>query len=688
MILKLYSLQALITCILSFVIGLYVFSKDKHSSINRTFFLWTFSVAIWAFGISRHTLASSTTSGLLWSRILHGSAVFIPTFFLHFTFSLLHIKKRIWILKLSYLGSIILFIFNFTNLFIPGVRKILYFEYFPSAGPIYPIFVIMFSLCVIYALYSMFKALTISSGIRKNQLKYLFLGAAIGFSGGSTTFFPVFNIKVFPIGNFFIFLYISLIAYAIVRHRLMNIGLVYRGGLVFVLYLVCILSIFIPPILLLRHSLMWLSLVVIFLSCVSPFIYKFITTLFRPIFYGRKFAYIDKLGKDIDSTKPVYTSADVAERMVKGITSAMDVENCSFMMFNSWRSQFRPRAHIGLDGILGDYQIMPKVVWEPDDPIVKLLESRKKILIKEEVAANPKKGYASILDSMTKIKAEITLPVFVESKLIGILSIGRKLSGDMYDTTDLNLLDAVVKTAERDLLHTYFMEERTVFSSKVAHDLRSPLNWVSNDLSNLNEGVYGTLNEEQRQTVHNISESLRIHERNIRQFFDLNVISQRVVQGQYELKPLNIKEVIEKQVEKFNASAERKGIELVAELPSKIPVIMVMANKEGIERVFENLITNALKYTKKGKIVVGADMGVGGIICKVEDTGVGIPEHCIPHVFKAFFHLHSAGEDKHTGVGLGLVIVKETVEANKGRVWVESKEGKGTTFYFSLSFAE
>jgi len=421
---------------------------------------------------------------------------------------------------------------------------------------------------------------------------------------------------------------------------------------------------------------------------IAPFLRQYSTKLFRPIFYGKKFGYIDKLEKDIDSTKPVYTSADVAERMVQGITSAMNVENCSFMMFNSWRNQFRPRAHIGLEGILGDYQIMPKVAWEPDEPIVKLLESRKKILIKEEIAANPKKEYVSVLDSMSKIKAEITLPVFVQSKLIGILGIGRKLSGDMYDTTDLNLLEALVKTAERDLLHTYFMEERTVFSSKVAHDLRSPLNRISNDLLNLNEGVYGNLNKEQKQAVHNISGDLKIHERNIRQFFDLNVISQRVVQGQYELVPLNIKEVIDKQVERFKATAERKGTELIAELPPNIPVILVMGNKEDIERVFENLITNALRYTRKGKIVIGVDMGVGGIICKVKDTGIGIPEHCIPHVFKAFFHLHSAGEDKHTGVGLGLVIVKETVEANKGRVWVESKEGKGATFYFSLSFAE
>jgi len=348
-------------------------------------------------------------------------------------------------------------------------------------------------------------------------------------------------------------------------------------------------------------------------------------------------------------------------------------------------------AHKGLDGVLGDFQIMPKVTWEDSHPTIKFLERNKDVVIKEYLQTNFHKEEIPILDSMSQIKAEVIIPIFIDYKLIGILGIGKKKTGDIFDPSDLNLLRGLVKRkVENNLGHTHYMEEQTVFASKVAHDLRSPFNWILNEIENLRVGVYGKLNQEQTKSVSKIFEGNQNLERNIRAFFELTVLLQHKVHGEYQVEPKDLKAIIVDIVDKYQAAAKEKGIEIAAEFPGNPPVIMVLVNPRDIRRVFENLINNALRYTpKKGKIAAGCKIEEKeSIQCWVSDTGIGMPRHALPHVFKPFFHLHAAGEDKQSGVGLGLVIVKEIVDAHGGRIWVESKEGKGTTFYFTLSFAK
>jgi signal transduction histidine kinase len=125
------------------------------------------------------------------------------------------------------------------------------------------------------------------------------------------------------------------------------------------------------------------------------------------------------------------------------------------------------------------------------------------------------------------------------------------------------------------------------------------------------------------------------------------------------------------------------GLELRLDVARDLPAIPV--DRERILQVFENLIGNAVKFAPSGgRITIGAGLRDGDILFWVENTGTSIPAEHLPHLFDRFWQ---AKKGEHRGVGLGLSIVKGIVEIHGGRVWAESTEGRGTTFYFTVPVA-
>ncbi|MGZ7210140.1 MAG: sensor histidine kinase, partial [Methanobacterium sp.] len=115
----------------------------------------------------------------------------------------------------------------------------------------------------------------------------------------------------------------------------------------------------------------------------------------------------------------------------------------------------------------------------------------------------------------------------------------------------------------------------------------------------------------------------------------------------------------------------------------KLPI--VIADKEQISRVFQNLIGNALKFRREGvqpEIHISARKEENEYVFSVADNGIGIEEQYSDRIFEVFKRLHAIGE--YQGAGIGLAVVKRIVERHGGRVWVKSELGKGSTFYFSL----
>jgi signal transduction histidine kinase len=136
-----------------------------------------------------------------------------------------------------------------------------------------------------------------------------------------------------------------------------------------------------------------------------------------------------------------------------------------------------------------------------------------------------------------------------------------------------------------------------------------------------------------------------------------------------------------REIEANRPAARDGGVSLVVDLPATLPQVWV--DPARVAHVFANLLSNALKYTPPGgNISISAQSGEEVVRFKVSDTGIGIPGRYLPSIFEQFFRVPDQGTG--TGAGLGLAIVKEIVEAHGGAVGVESREGAGSTFLFSL----
>jgi two-component system phosphate regulon sensor histidine kinase PhoR len=151
-----------------------------------------------------------------------------------------------------------------------------------------------------------------------------------------------------------------------------------------------------------------------------------------------------------------------------------------------------------------------------------------------------------------------------------------------------------------------------------------------------------------------------------------------------QLVPVPVADVVLPPVERLRPQAERAGLTLTVALPPDLPPLQ--ADAERIQQVVTNLVHNAVKFTPPGgQVSVWAERAGDEVVVRVHDTGVGIPSDDLPRIFERFYKADRARSGG--GTGLGLAIARHIVQAHGGRIWVESVEGQGSTFYFSLPLA-
>ena len=149
---------------------------------------------------------------------------------------------------------------------------------------------------------------------------------------------------------------------------------------------------------------------------------------------------------------------------------------------------------------------------------------------------------------------------------------------------------------------------------------------------------------------------------------------------EYERKELPMGELIKETVQSVQRINKTHKIQIDSQTNTK-----VMVDKSRIGQVLTNLINNAIKYSPNAdKIIVSSKKVYGNVIVSVQDFGIGIPKNQQLKVFDRFYQVDNPRAKTYPGLGLGLYISKEIITKHGGELWLESKEGKGSTFYFSL----
>jgi len=234
----------------------------------------------------------------------------------------------------------------------------------------------------------------------------------------------------------------------------------------------------------------------------------------------------------------------------------------------------------------------------------------------------------------------------------------------------------------RDISREKEIEEiRNDLISIASHQLRTPLSEIKGLISLLEDGVAGKINQRQKEYLELLSIA---NERMIHLVNDLLNIS-RIEQGRLQLnfQPVSLEELTKETIKNFELKVAEKSQTLTLKLDPALP--QVLADYEKTKEIISNLIDNALKYTpEKGKILIRVTANTVGVWFLVKDTGVGIPKDKHKELFKKFSRIENPLSRITSGTGLGLYAVKQLVERQKGKVWFESEEGKGSTFGFVL----
>ena len=223
---------------------------------------------------------------------------------------------------------------------------------------------------------------------------------------------------------------------------------------------------------------------------------------------------------------------------------------------------------------------------------------------------------------------------------------------------------------------------KTEFVSVSAHQLRTPLSAIKWTLRMLLDEDLGPITREQRNFIEKTYQS---NERMISLINDLLNVS-RMEEGRYLFKPIltDMASVIQFVVNSYRDEFAKKGVKFEVITPErKLPQLLIDAEK--MKLAVQNLVDNSLHYTEKGgKVTIALDGSKGGIQFSIKDTGVGIPKDQWDRIFTKFFRGANVVRLSTEGTGLGLFITKNIIEAHKGKIWFESGNGEGTTFYFTI----
>lgn len=288
------------------------------------------------------------------------------------------------------------------------------------------------------------------------------------------------------------------------------------------------------------------------------------------------------------------------------------------------------------------------------------------------------------------IRTILSTPLMGKTGPIGVLRVygGSAHRFSEYDAAFLRAIAAQGAVAIENAQAYRLLEEldrnKSQFVRIVTHELRSPVQVVTSLLNLLERGYVGELNEKQADLILRARRRIQYLQALIDDLLDL-AAGKADVLASTDRGLVSLSNVLQEVQGRFKASAREKGLSLCLECPDE--GLQVWGERHELDRMLNNLVSNAIKYTPAGEVCLRLESIDGSARITVADTGIGIPEEAMPELFQEFFRARNAKALEETGTGLGLSIVHDLVRRYGGEIDVHSIEGEGTTFTLTIPLA-
>lgn len=313
--------------------------------------------------------------------------------------------------------------------------------------------------------------------------------------------------------------------------------------------------------------------------------------------------------------------------------------------------------------------------------------SRHQLVNKREFAKIKGDG----LQYCVQFHAETCVPLFVSGQLLGVINIGSRKSGELFDYATRELLDILGGQVAVAIHNASLFEDivrrnvklqevgrlKSQLLSNVSHELRTPLSGIIGLAELIAEGQDGPVTAEQKDHSQLIVQSGKRLLDTVSSMVDLAKLEANHLS--LNVRRLNLQKLVGTISEGIVPNNETK---LKLSLKNETPPIY--GDEEWLKKLFTHIISNAVKYTNNGEIIVDAEKSGEMLKICVRDTGIGIDPEKQQMIFDSFSQGHEGVNRLYEGSGVGLAISKKVVELHGGRIWLSSSPGKGSNFFFTL----
>ena len=702
-------LLPLIACLLNLSLATISILRNAGSRLNRVFAYFAGGIAIWNFGVFMLRASPDEPTAVFWEVVIHVGVVALPAFYYHFVLIFLDSTTRHRpSLMLAYAVGVVLMAFNLTGspLFMKGVKNT-YWGWAPDTGPLYNVFLLYFNAFLIWGLVHLTRTYRdVDSSFRRNRARLILLGTCVSLLGGLIDFsrFIVARVwpnaeQIYPLGIPANMVFALMLGISIVRYRLFDVNVFVKKAAVYVVVatiataLASVVTYGIEHYYQLKEmSAMWAVLPTTFVMTLflSPFGHALEDLMQRSMFSKRRGCYQTLLGLS-KSMIAILDFGKLVDTLVQGLVRGVPLTHAVLLIHDPAKSAFMPyREEASFDEEIASTPI------RSDSVVAQWLNRTGEILVKDEAKIDPRltEFFETAEAELEEIPASLIVPLKIENKLIGILLLGEKVSGDIFDGQELEVLGVLANQAAISLENARLYEGlsssnarlmeasrlKSQFLANMSHELRTPLNSVIGFSKVLLNRLDGDLNDRQEAYVRSVHNSSTHLLQLINGILDFS----RSEAGKLEMRAedVDLHELVDECVETSLPLVRDKRLKIERDVALELPP--VHADRTKVKQILLNLLSNAIKFTTTGRIVVTVRPEGDAVHVSVADSGIGIRSADIDRLFEPFHRLDNPLAREAGGTGLGLALSKRFVELHGGRIWAESREAQGSTFHFIL----
>jgi len=700
---NLFSVSSLVLAICSLGLALFIL-KFGRAKVHQLWVLFNLSIFLWAIGLFFVSLSQNQSIAIGWWRFADVGSIFIPVFFYHTIYTFCNLKKKKTLIFL-YGQAFIFLIANLTPLFINSVEIKFGTLYYNKANLFYTIGILCWLTGVFLGHYELILSYKTATAINRQKISYLLFGFLVGFSGGITYFFPMFNVNFYPIGNFTIPLYCFLSTYAILRYQILDIRIVVSNTAIFIAVYALVLGV--PFLFGYKYHLWQISTwAMLVLASAGPFILIYLQRRAEDRLLQEQRRYQATLRQASAGMGKIKDLKKLLNMIVSVLTNAVQIEHTLIYIYDEGQKQYVLGA---FERKSGHNSFLHNI--EEKSSLIEYLLNHKNLVVLEEIKQRAEDSkdlkLVKIAQIISSLEGALVVPVFIDENLTAIILMGQKESGKPYSDDDLAVFSILanqtalaienarffedIKLTQEQLFQAEKMATIGTMADGLSHQINNrfhALGFIAGDaLDTIHLNQNEPMSDKMKEIMTELGRALvRVQDNVVQGGEIVRGLLRYTRKGETGFTAVDVDAAFQSGLEMAQFKIKTGDLKIIRDYDA-VHIPKIKGNFTQLQEVFFNLIDNgydAMMQRKNEKkepdyqptLTVRVLKEDGFVQIILEDNGIGVKEEDMYKLFTPFFTTKLSSKK---GTGLGLYVIKKIVEDNHGgQVDMVSRYMQGT----------